>query len=204
MDTFSIVFVCTGNRFRSPLAEAFVRRLTLGLRVDVDSCGVLNLESSSALREAAEIGTSYGVDLSQHRTKWLREVSLGETDLVVAFQQSQMREAVVEANARRDRSFTFREIVRLLESEELPYSDDVVHRARALVQEAARRRRDLPALRDVSIADPFGSTWRAYRETATEIHSLAVSLTSMLFGVSDRGLPSPPVTRRKIWGRVRF
>ena len=66
MDSFSIVFVCTGNRFRSPLAEAFVRRLTLGLSVDSESFGVLDLEESPALPEAIALAGWWGLDVSQH------------------------------------------------------------------------------------------------------------------------------------------
>jgi protein-tyrosine phosphatase len=206
MDRFSIVFVCTGNRFRSPVAEAFVRRLTLGLGIDVGSCGVLNLDSSPALPEAIEIGMWYGVDLSQHRTKWLQDVALADTDLVVAFQRSHLRDAVVEASARRERSFLFRELVGLLQEGQPPTSGDAVSHARTAIAEAADRRSEATARSDLSMPDPFGSTWKTYRRTAEEIHSLAIALTSALFGVSNSGLPStsdlPP--RRRLWRRVRF
>jgi protein-tyrosine-phosphatase len=62
METFSIAFVCTGNRFRSPLAEAFVRRLTLGLPVETVSFVTLELEQAPPLDEALEIALWCGID----------------------------------------------------------------------------------------------------------------------------------------------
>ena len=38
-DELQVVFVCTGNRFRSPLAAALFREATSGLPVDVRSMG---------------------------------------------------------------------------------------------------------------------------------------------------------------------
>ena len=85
MDTFSIAFVCTGNRFRSPLAEAFVRRLTLGFPVSTESYGTLQLEDAPPLPEAVDIALSCGVSLSEHRTRYLNNASLQNVDLSPRF-----------------------------------------------------------------------------------------------------------------------
>jgi protein-tyrosine phosphatase len=205
VDTFSIAFICTGNRFRSVLAEAFVRRLTLGLPVTTESFGTLELRSSPALPEAVELARSYGLDVSRHATRCVTGASLAEADLVLGFDASHVREAVVKARAALERSFTMRELVRLLDSVSLPGPANVVERARTAVElAAAAREGHAPGLSD-DLADPLGSPWKVFGETAAEIRELSVRLVAALFGVSDtRGLPAAPirpVRRPRIWRR---
>lgn len=197
MDTFSIVFVCTGNRFRSPLAEAFVRRLTVGLPVTTQSFGTLELEGAPALPEALEIAVWCGVDLSSHRTRHVAHSSLADVDLLLGFEEAHVRRAVVDAQAPRQRAFTLRGVVRLLAAAEIPPHDNVVARARHVVDQLdgiratepeSRRRDDMP--------DPFGRSWNVYRDTAAEVRELSILLVATLFGTTDtRGLP-PVATRR--------
>ena len=97
--SFSIAFVCTGNRFRSPLARAFVERLTLGLPIEVVTAGTLEIEGAPVLSEAQELGTWCGVDLSGHRSLPLSKLPLGDLDLVLGFEEQHVRRAVVDAGA---------------------------------------------------------------------------------------------------------
>jgi protein-tyrosine phosphatase len=199
LNAYSIVFVCTGNRFRSPLAEAFVRRLTLGLPVVTQSFGTLELGDTPPLPEAVEIALSCGIALSSHRTRHLGLESLEEIDLLVGFEESHVRQAVVEANAPRDRSFTLRELVRLGEHVGPFPHVDVAARARAAIAQAAEVRGAEPAPRGrEDVPDPFGGPWNVYRESAVEIRELSIHLVATLFGVSEtRGLPPVLLERRR-------
>jgi protein-tyrosine phosphatase len=202
LDQFSIVFVCSGNRFRSPLAEAFVRRLTLGLPVNVSSFGTLELGAAPALAEAAELGVWHGVDLSTHRARQIAGASIEDADVVIGFDQEHIRRAVIDGRAPSGRSFTFRELVSLLEDVEEPETADVVERARQMVREAiARRDADPDALKPEPFGDPFGKSWRVYREAAAEIRELALKLVTALFGVTrEADLPvlAPDVGKRRL------
>src|SRR6266850_5316417 len=111
---FSVCFICRGNRFRSPLAQAFVERLTLGLPVQISSAGTLETENAPALPEARQIAVLCGVDLSEHRSQRLSALSLEAADLVIGFEEAHVRRAIVDAGAARAKTFTFREFVRLL------------------------------------------------------------------------------------------
>jgi protein-tyrosine-phosphatase len=205
VDTFSIAFVCTGNRFRSPLAEAFVHRLTLGLPVSVGSYGTLRLENAPALPEAVEIALSCGISLSDHRTRYLNNASLEDVDLLLGFEPAHIQQAVVDGQAPRERSFTMRDFVPLLPAGGLAVSDEeVVKRARSLVAAAGERLAELPNPTMSAMPDPFGGPWKVYRQTASDIRDLSVTLVERLFGVADaHGLAPVPKkfgrTRRMLW-----
>jgi protein-tyrosine-phosphatase len=201
VNRFSLVFVCSGNRFRSPLAEAFVHRLTVGLPVDVQSFGTLPLGSVPALPEAVELAFWCGIDLGPHRARLVGQVPLAGAEAVLGFEQQHVRRAVVDAGAPRERSFTFRELVLLLHDVEEVDAETPLDRARQLVERASERReRPVGLVPREEIPDPFGRSWRVYRETAEETRSLSLRLVERLFGVRDtRTLPPfpPNVPRRR-------
>lgn len=209
MDTFSIVFVCTGNRFRSPLGEAFVRRLTLGFPVTTQSFGTLELKDAPALPEALEIGLQCGLDLSSHRTRYVGNASLDQIDLVLGFDETHIRRAVVDARAPRGRAFTLRGLARLLPAAETSPQKNVILRARdVLTQLEEMRAAELEPRRRDDMRDPFGRSWNVYRDTAAEIRELSIQLVGTLFGITDTGgLPPVPAKRdrgrRFLWRRRR-
>src|SRR5688572_8376268 len=84
--TFNILFLCTGNTCRSPLAEAIARR-ELQRRgwshVEVASAGLAARDGSEASHNAMVVARRHKLDLSQHRTRALTEPLLDWADLVL-------------------------------------------------------------------------------------------------------------------------
>jgi protein-tyrosine-phosphatase len=91
----TILFVCTGNTCRSPLAEALCRRLLadrLGVgEADlaargyvVRSAGVAALPGDEASPEAVEVAREFGADLSAHRSRPVDPELLAEATDVIA------------------------------------------------------------------------------------------------------------------------
>ena len=183
-----------------------MRRLSQGLPVMTESYGTLELENAPALPEATEIARSCGIDLTTHRSRCVRDASLVETDLVLGFEEAHVREAVVDAGAPRNRSFTARHFARLLTA--LPPSTelDVATRARAVVEQAEALRSELPVKPSDDMPDPLGATWKAQRATAIEIREISIALAAALFGVNEEGLLLPPVppNRRRLPLRQRL
>src|ERR687883_1473661 len=69
-----MLFVCTGNTCRSPLAEAIARRIAIerGLvEVEVASAGTSAWEGAPASDGALLVGIERGLDLSNHRARQL-------------------------------------------------------------------------------------------------------------------------------------
>jgi protein-tyrosine-phosphatase len=178
---------------RSPLGEAFFRRLTNGLPVKTDSFGTLDLRAGSVLPETLELAHSCFVDVSSHRTRCVRHASLADVVLILGFENQHIREAVVHAQAPRSKVFTLRHFSRLVGRLTPPVEEDVVMRARGLVAQADELRDELrPSVAD-DMPDPIGGTWKVYRETATEIRAHSLALAAALFGVeeADALLPEP-------------
>jgi hypothetical protein len=136
----------------------------------------------------------------------VREASLDGTDLVLGFEEAHMREAVVDARAPRNRSFTARHFARLLAA--LPPSTElnIATRAQAVVEQADALRSELPAKPSDTMPDPLGASWKVQRATAVEIREISIALVAALFNVNEENLlpPVPPNLRRRLPLRQRL
>ena len=180
---FEVAFVCTGNRFRSPLATSLFTAATDGLPVRVSSAGVLELGPVPPLPEALELARELGTDLDRHRARALTEVDLRAADTVIGFEALHVRAALVDAGARVERTFTLPELVSLLEEVEAAApATDVVQRARARVAQAHAARPPSPDALVGQIVDPLGRPEREQRRVAEEVHALVARLAQLLFG----------------------
>ena len=177
LEPFHVVFICTGNRARSALAEASLRAKTDRDAVRVESYGTLQRGpgqqrgAEPALPEAIAAAAALGLDLNGHRARSLDRVRLDDADLVIGFESFHIAAAVVDAGARRERSFLLRELVELFNA--LPRIDGAsdLARARSVVAHADELRGGKRGSA-LSLADPYGGSKRVFEETAATIDSL--------------------------------
>jgi protein-tyrosine-phosphatase len=176
-----VAFVCTGNRFRSPLAAALLE--AEDVPVEVASLGTLDLGDEPALPEAVAIAEEHGIDLSAHRARSVSELELGEFDLVLGFERKHVVASVVDAKAQIEHTFTLPELLGLLRaSPGAPLPREPAERARTRIRQAhaARphgfRNNPLPELRD-----PLGLSPPEQRETAHELADQVTELADRLF-----------------------
>ena len=180
---FDVVFICTGNRFRSPLAAAALGAARAEPRIRASSVGILELGPVPALPEAVELARSFELDLSGHRARGISELDLAPLDLVLGFERTHVHAAVVDAAAAVERTFTLPELVRLLESlSELASADGRAASARARVRQAHEARPpNFRAAAAPEIVDPLGRSQRKQREVAEEVRRLVERLAQLLF-----------------------
>ncbi|HEY2115642.1 MAG TPA: ATP-grasp domain-containing protein [Candidatus Angelobacter sp.] len=83
-----IVFLCYGNICRSPLAAALAEQRLSG--VNIESAGFHQQEGRSSPEKIQRIGSSFGVDLSGHRSKSVTPELLANADLVIAMDKENL------------------------------------------------------------------------------------------------------------------
>jgi protein-tyrosine-phosphatase len=86
----SVLFACTFNSIRSPMAEAILKYLH-GRRIFVDSVGVRPGELDPF---AVQVLDEIGIDLSRHRPKLFKELGDGYFDLVISLSPEAQHSAV--------------------------------------------------------------------------------------------------------------
>jgi protein-tyrosine phosphatase len=192
----TILLVCTGNICRSPMAEGFIRRQLAdrGIQgVEVESAGVSGWDGSPATEEAVHALHELDIDISEHRARRLTGRLVDAADLVVAM-AAEHRDAVSRVvPSAGSRTFTLKELVRLLESEDDPGEGtppDALLQAR--VEGADARRAGVgPPSGDEDVADPLGLGLEAYRATAWELEELSARVVAGLLGRHGRRGESP-------------
>lgn len=182
MGAFRVLFVCTGNRFRSALAQECFARACDEVPVEVASAGLLDVDGAPALPEAVALGAEVGLDLTRHAARTLSGADAGSFDLVVGFEPEHVAAAVVEHGAAPERSFTLPELVRLLRAIPVPDGPDPTTAARDALSAAHRLRGDAPTfVPGERLPDPFGKPAGAQQEIAARVMDLTQALAASLF-----------------------
>ena len=83
-----LLFVCTGNTCRSPMAEALARKV-LGDNFEVGSAGIAAWEGARATPEATMAMQEKGLDLSGHTARPVSAELLQEYDWIIPMTRAQ-------------------------------------------------------------------------------------------------------------------
>jgi protein-tyrosine phosphatase len=197
-----ILFVCTGNLCRSPVAERLAARWARDLLgnspessvVEIGSAGVDAPVGRPMDPRSAEALIAVGGDPAGFASRLLDRSTAEEADLVLTMSRRQRRE-VLEKNPRGlRRTFTLLEAADLLGSADLDGLAllPLPQRGRelGLRLDAARSRRASTGSDDVP--DPIGRSAAVHAEVATTIATALWPLADVLFS-SVRPQPAVPV-----------
>lgn len=173
-----ILFVCTGNICRSPMADRLLRHLLLekGVRdIQVASCGTWGLTGERATPEARTVMRSRGVDLSPHRARELVATEVRNADLVIAMTSVHLREIENASPNQAHKTFLLKEILELTPVPPPPPGSTPTQRLRALL--AAERP---PWRRELDLDDPMGLPLATYERCAAHIEEGVRRLVGLL------------------------
>jgi protein-tyrosine-phosphatase len=170
-----IVFVCTGNLCRSPMAEGMMRR-ALEERgcdsIEVSSTGTWAYAGHPAMPEAIELLKEMDVDISEHHSRPLDLTELADADLIVAMTSVHLRELKEMAPDCIDKVLLMKELVEI----EMDGRDGAPEqRLSALLA----GRRPEPR-RDLDVDDPIGLPISAYERCVRELQAGVDFLADLL------------------------
>lgn len=69
-----ILFICTGNTCRSPMAEGIFKKISNSNKYTAESAGLMVSNASSASNDAINVCKEIGIDISNHKSKSITEV----------------------------------------------------------------------------------------------------------------------------------
>ena len=178
----AVIVVCTGNVCRSPIAEGLLRRATehrpVGAPITVSSAGTAGWEGSPATPEAVEAAAERGVDISGHVATRLRPGMAADADLVLCMAGEHRDLIAREEPEAAGRTFSLKELVRLLEDGARTAATPA-----ARIAAAARARAGAPGT-----PQPDGLPLDRYRVIASELDDWIDRLVPALFDPASAAL----------------
>lgn len=85
----NILFVCTGNTCRSPMAEGYLRSLNIE-NINTSSCGLAS-DGSPASKNSVLALAEIGIDIKNHFSKQITEESIAWADKIICMSASHKR-----------------------------------------------------------------------------------------------------------------
>jgi protein arginine phosphatase len=186
-----ILFVCTGNTCRSPLAEGMLRVMLQqeNLQAEVRSAGVSAFDggpiSSNSLRILQEAGFQ-----GQIQSNAIEREQVAWADLILTMTNSHKRAVIGQFPDAADKTFTLKEYVEndpnvLSAIAERNRLEADLQLRQALSQPITAEEKSRIALLmeqipDTDISDPFGGPLEIYRATAWEIEQCLIKLVAKL------------------------
>lgn len=139
----NILFICTGNTCRSPMAEAMFRHMSSG-DVEVRSAGIAAFDGQAASNHTQQVLKDRNIE-QEHRAQRVTAELIGWADLILTMTYSHKMILLDQHKNSHGKVYTLKEYI----TEEIDLETD--------------------ELLNWDIADPFGGTLNEYERTAQEI-----------------------------------
>lgn len=107
----NILFICTGNTCRSPMAEGILKDMAKkkGLKLNVTSAGTFAFDGQEVSRDAVHVMREEGIDISQHRSRIVHRDLVESADLIFTMSRSHKGELLKKYDFLKDKVYTLKE-----------------------------------------------------------------------------------------------
>ncbi|MCJ7625146.1 MAG: hypothetical protein MUO76_16735 [Anaerolineaceae bacterium] len=111
----AVLFVCTANLCRSPMAEALFRSILINTRADwqdwkIGSAGTWAVSVKTAMPYSQEMMKELGLDISRHRSRTISNELLNAADLILTMESSHKEAIQIEFSSRSSKIFMLSEM----------------------------------------------------------------------------------------------
>ena len=177
-----ILFVCTGNRCRSPIAEVLTWKVLRERRIrgTTDSAGTLD-GGAPLPAETVRVLSKFGIDGTGRVSRRVTPDMAAHSALIVGMERAHVRAVALLDHSVWHRTFTLKEVVRrAFASGPRPFDEPLSAWAERLG--AGREPSDmLGASGEDDIDDPMGAPFTEHERTASVIDALVVRLVDLAF-----------------------
>ncbi|HAE92070.1 protein-tyrosine phosphatase [Tissierella praeacuta DSM 18095] len=106
-----ILFICTGNTCRSPMAEGILKFMIEknNLNIEVESAGISVFHGDNASKNSIEAMKKIGIDISRHRAKQIHGELVNDARLILTMSKSHKDFIILNFPRSRDKVFTLLE-----------------------------------------------------------------------------------------------
>ncbi|ACB86408.1 low molecular weight protein arginine phosphatase [Natranaerobius thermophilus] len=166
----TILFVCTGNTCRSPMAEWIfnnkVEEWGLSDKLQGKSAGIFAVDGTQASEHAKKIVNSKGGDLSEHRAQVVKQELVDQADLILTMTAEQKH--FVESNYSSDNNNASVYLI-------TEYVSKLLENPEELNQTGTSESTSINSCKDgekSEVKDPIGGTYDEYQAVFFELEEL--------------------------------
>ncbi len=154
-----IMFVCTGNNCRSPMAEGLLKKKLEEKQIKnikVYSCGVFAETGDYASYEAIEALKRYQIDISRHRATNIKDTFIEEMDLILCATSSHKQAVLQMYPSLKGKVYTIKEYAQTDKEG-----------------------------KDIDIRDPMGYGQETYKQCAEELKSNIETIVEKIENIKE-------------------
>ncbi|NLY45619.1 MAG: low molecular weight protein arginine phosphatase [Tissierella sp.] len=106
-----VLFICTGNTCRSPMAEGLLKDLSKkkGLGLEVQSAGVFAMDGDAAAINAVQALNRVNIDISDHKSQSVSKGLVDGADLILTMSKSHKQTLLLNHPHVKDKVFLLNE-----------------------------------------------------------------------------------------------
>lgn len=111
LGNLKLLFICTGNTCRSPMAEGIMKSIVndKNLSIDVYSAGISAIEGDKVSSNAVIVLREMGIDISSHKAKQVTKKMLDESDIVLTMTRQHKEILLRSTKGLESKIYTFKE-----------------------------------------------------------------------------------------------